>query len=386
MAVQNYTVEYGRASTGRTALTNVQNITVNVGRQAQLDQYNASSATITLRYPTGYASPITALVPGTPIRVINSADSRFVFFGRIDDVRATYGIPYAGGVGNADYLTISCVGALATWGRTGTSSYAIPADTIVGQMSTVYGSWTLLAAYYYSGGTSPSTSATTVTSNFADWLNKVALTRNARINDIDQPAIGLPAIDDYPLPALYDPFYQQTALTVQMSDTTNNATNQVYDQITFTSLSDNYYTQALVAPEGFAVQSASTGANPLKTLTTNTLSPSAASALDYANYLLNNYKTPKVAISSISCLANAQNTMKLDDLGLGANTPGEQIGRILNVVFRGTTYSCIIEGYTFSAVPGEARYTYHVSAADLNAYLILDNATFGKLDSNRLGY
>ena len=229
-------------------------------------------------------------------------------------------------------------------------------------------------------------SATTVTSNFADWLNKVALTRNARINDINQSTTGLPDVDDYPLPALYDPFYQQTALSVQMSDTTNDATNQVYNQITFTSLADNYYTQAIVTPEAFGVQSASTGANPLKTLTINTLSPSAASALDYANYLLNNYKTPKVAISSISCLANAQNTMKLDDLGLGANTPGQQIGRILNVVFRGTTYPCIIEGYTFSAQPGEARYTYYVSAADLNAYLILDNATFGKLDSNRLGY
>jgi hypothetical protein len=386
MAVQNYTVEYGRASTGRTALTNVQNITVNVGRQAQLDQYNASSATITLRYPTGYASPIADLIPGTPIRVINSADSRFVFFGRIDDVQATYGIPYAGGVGNADYLTISCVGALASWGRTGTTSYAVAADTIINQMATISSSWSLLAAYYYSGGTSPSTSATTITSNLGDWLNKVALTRNARMNDIDQATTGVVDVDDFPLPALYDPFYQQTALSVQMSDTTNNATNQVYNQITFTSLADNFYTQAIVVPEAFGAQSASTGANPLKTLTINTLSPSAASALDYADYLLNNYKTAKVAISSISCLANAQNTMKLDDLGLGANTPGEQIGRILNVVFRGTTYPCIIEGYTFSAVPGEARYTYYVSAADLNAYLILDNATFGTLDFNRLGY
>ena len=56
------------------------------------------------------------------------------------------------------------------------------------------------------------------------------------------------------------------------------------------------------------------------------------------------------------------------------------------MAFRGTTYPCIIEGYTFTAQPGDARYTYYVSAADLNAYLILDNATFGKLDNNRLGY
>jgi len=39
-----------------------------------------------------------------------------------------------------------------------------------------------------------------------------------------------------------------------------------------------------------------------------------------------------------------------------------------------------------SATPAGASYTFFVSGADLNSYLILDNATFGKLDSNRLAY
>jgi hypothetical protein len=173
---------------------------------------------------------------------------------------------------------------------------------------------------------------------------------------------------------------------VNFSDTTNNATNQVYDGITFASYADNFYTQVTVDPEVPAAQTVETGSAPFRTYTVNTLNATTGQALDYANYLLNNYKTPKVAISSISCLANAQNTMALDDLGDGPDKCGRQIGKRVTVAFRGTTYSCIIEGYTFSAVPGEARYTYYVSAADLNAYLILDNATFGKLDSNRLGY
>jgi hypothetical protein len=62
--------------------------------------------------------------------------------------------------------------------------------------------------------------------------------------------------------------------------------------------------------------------------------------------------------------------------------PGTQV----SVTFRGTTYQCIIEGVTMSATPAGASFTYYVSGADLNAYLILDNATFGKLDSNRLAY
>jgi len=39
-----------------------------------------------------------------------------------------------------------------------------------------------------------------------------------------------------------------------------------------------------------------------------------------------------------------------------------------------------------SATPENAFFTYYVSGADLNAYLILNNATFGKLDENKLGY
>jgi hypothetical protein len=39
-----------------------------------------------------------------------------------------------------------------------------------------------------------------------------------------------------------------------------------------------------------------------------------------------------------------------------------------------------------SATPAGASFTFYVSGADLNAYLILDNPTFGTLDENRLGY
>jgi len=49
-------------------------------------------------------------------------------------------------------------------------------------------------------------------------------------------------------------------------------------------------------------------------------------------------------------------------------------------------FSCVIEGVNVSATPAGAMFTYYVSGADLNAYLILDNATFGRLDFNKLGY
>jgi hypothetical protein len=84
-------------------------------------------------------------------------------------------------------------------------------------------------------------------------------------------------------------------------------------------------------------------------------------------------------------MAEAQNSFQLDKIGTGgflSAAPGTQIG----VTFRGVTYQCIVEGVNFSATPAGSSYTYYVSGADLNAYLILDNTTFGKLDSNKLGY
>jgi len=84
-------------------------------------------------------------------------------------------------------------------------------------------------------------------------------------------------------------------------------------------------------------------------------------------------------------MAEAQSSFQLDKIGgasVLAQAPGTQVG----VTFRGTTYQCIIEGVTMSATPAGASFTYYVSGADLNAYLILNNTTFGRLDYNRLGY
>jgi hypothetical protein len=379
MAIQTYAVKYYTASTGQVALTNVVSINVNVGRQRQLDQYSTSTAEIVMRYPTGYASPIAALVPGTFIRISNTATDLANFVGKISNVQLKFDMPYSGGVGNGDYLSIMCEGGLGQFGRKSGNNYAMPADILTGQLGDVINE-TELVAFLDSGVGDEALSATTVNGTWADYLNLAALTLNARLIDVLE--IQYPTRVET---VFVSPFLVRDT-AVNFSDTTNNATNQVYDGITFASYADNFYTQVTVDPEVPAAQTVETGSAPFRTYTVNTLNATTGQALDYANYLLNNYKTPQVAISSISCLANAQNTMALDDLGDGPDKCGRQIGKRVTVAFRGTTYPCIIEGYTFSAVPGEARYTYYVSAADLNAYLILDNATFGKLDSNRLGY
>jgi hypothetical protein len=365
MAVQDFRVQIFDGTTTIT-LSNVQSINFKTGRERQLDQYSSLSGSIVVRQPS---APNSMIVPGSFVYVQwkNGAVYDQQFFGVISNVQLEYGIPYAGGVANADYLIISVEGYLAKCGRSSGQSYAMAAGSLYSQTS---------AARTTSGleingfnvpvfGAGPQMGSTTVSGTWADWINSVCLTINGRL------------YEDAVQVALFGPTPYAIA-TVNFSDTTNNATNYVYDKIEFGSYADNYYTQTSVDPESFAAQTVQTGAKPYRTYSVNTLNASASQALDYANWLLNNFKTPKVAPTSISMFANAQNNF--------GGIQNLNIGTQVNIAFRGTTYTAVIEGWAFNAQPGNARYTFYVSAADLNAYLILDNAVFGKLDSNRLGY
>lgn len=369
-----YTVGYNATypSGSFTTLSNVQSISFRGGRRSQLDAYGASGATIVARYPSGYASPIAALVPGTAIEILTpNVANPYGIYGKIRNVNVTYGIPYAASVGVADYIEIDVEGSFAEAGRMNGASYAMAAGTLADQITTMNAQTGLTA----SSNTSQQMAATTISGTWGDWLNSSLVTINGRMADFG--AIGGIFVRS--------PYVASTC-TVNFSDTTNNATNQIYDQIRFDALADNYYTQVQVDPESYSIQTATkAGATtPYRTLTVNTFNSSAAQAADLATFLLSQYGTQKFAISQISCVAEAQTSFKLDKMGLSGTQ--ELIGAKVNVTFRGTTYTCIIEGVSFNATPDGARWTYDVSGADLNNYLVLNDAVFGKLDQNKLGY
>ena len=376
MAIQTYEVAYSTDDITYTALTNVQTLNLNFGRQSQLDQIRASTASFSLRYPNGFTSPIAAMVSGTFIRFRNTTGSPYVlFYGKIADVTARYGIPFSGGVGNADYLDVTCEGQFADIGRMQGENYVMAADDIIDQITNANNETGLLCGFLpYSATTAMG--GTTVSGTWGDWFAKTALTLNARLRDGGSTAGS----------TMVSPF-QSTVSSVNFSDVANNSTNQVYETIDFGSLADNFYTQVTVDPENFAAQTVTkSGATaPFRTYNVNTFNASTGQATDYANYLLNNYDTASFAIQSFSCAAAAQSSFQLDKIGSSNYLPGA-VGTQVSVTFRGTTYVCIIEGVTMSATPDNAIFTYYVSGADLNAYLILDNTTFGKLDENRLGY
>ena len=378
---QNYQVSYSYEGLAPTfiPLTNVQSITLSTGRHRQLDQYNASTGTIEIRYPTGYASPLTYLIPGNYIRVENLTTGMVLTSAYISNTVIEYGIPYVGGVGNSDRLTVSIEGVFAQLGRQQGEGYAMPADTLYDQLD-IAGGASSVPMNTAVTNTQP-LSGTTVSSTWGDWLNKVLLTLNGRLWDFDDINMRIST-----------PFEQKVG-TINFSDVANNATNQVYNALSFGSYGDNFYTQVTVDPEGFAPVTVDTGVGGnYRTLLMNTLNASTSQATDFANYLLSNYNDQSFQLLSISCLAESQAVFKLDQIsayypGYGVETGfGSLPGTQVNVTFRGTVFSCVIEGATMSATPESSTYTYYVSGADLNAYLLLNNAVFGRLDYNKLGY
>jgi hypothetical protein len=370
MPVQTYTVSYSLASTPGVIvdLSNVVSFNMRQGREKQLDDYSADTAQVIIRYPTGYVSPIAALVPGNIIRVKHDGSGEYIYAGYISGVSVNYGIPYAGGVGNEDFITISCESYFARFGRLEGNGQAITG----GLFATVAAD-----IAFYSGLTinpqanalTQSVSASTVSNTYGEWLAQFIRTINGRMAQAAAVIVYGPG--------------DIVASSASFSDTANNATNQVYDNIQFSAFGDNYYTQVTVTPTVPAAQTVSSGSGPYRSLKFNTFSSTTTTALNLANFMLSQYSTTDVQIYSISCLSEAQTSFKLNNMGVPTAL---LIGMQVPIKFRGTTYYGIIEGFTMTATPESSRWTYYISGASLNSTLILDDAVFGKLDTGKLGY
>jgi hypothetical protein len=382
LGLQSYSVEYSTDSTSYTALTNVQSIFLSIGVEAQLDQLRANTGTIEVRYPSGFASPIAELVQGTFIRIRNNTNPAapyLLWVGRISNITVQYGIPYVSNVGNADYLTISVEGSFASLGRMAGSDYAMAAGTVATQLTTA-GTETGISIGWL-GSSTQAGAAATISGTWADWLAKTALSANARMwNTKDNSLFDI---------TIVSPFELYTTQNYFSDVRPQPEVSASYDQITFEGYADNYWTQVSVDPDGLATQTVTlSGATvPYRTYVVNTNNATTGQALDFANYLLGNFSTPKLSISSVSCIAEAQTLDMLLDKFAGVTQSFARIpGVRTRVEFRGTTYQCLIEGVTMAATPAGARFTFYLSGADLNQYLILDDLFYGKLDLNRLGY
>lgn len=359
----------------------VVSLNVRAGQSYYLEPINPGQATIVARYPDGYATPDPNVVIGNTVQIVlgDPATTGFRFWaGTITDVAVEYGIPYVGSVGNADFLTITAETPLGALGRNNVTTAA--GEIELSQWSLVGGSG--VADEYLTATRARFTPLTNLVNlSEREWtqlelVQYIQTTYGYMCREDAAPAVN----SSY---TRFIPPYGLTANTVNFSDTANNSTNQVYDNLTVTAASEDYYTKAEITAEGLSITvTADSGSGPPAVYQGTTVSPTQAQAQDVADAIANTFNDTDFAISGISCLSEAQNSW---NLFLG--TSGwDMIGTRSDVTFRGTTREVVIIGYELTATPESSRVSYRVAPISYYDWFVLDSSEFGVLDTNRLGY
>lgn len=358
-------------SSSRTEVTDILSVQIRAGRSFIADPYGAATCTIEVRNISAWS--------GTPPRVGQRCYARgtsgpIAFGGLIKDVRIEYGIIPA-----LDTATIECEGILARLGRRQLNSFALTQKLTGSQVADLLTQINVL--YQYQFGSSIA-SGQTYTGNALDLLNELTLTEVGRIIEIWDDTSGNVAL-------YWDGRNYYGESGIQFSDeTADSATHLKYDQIGFTSAAENYYTQVTIEPQGLASQTESSGSAPYYGLTQSSLDATTTQADDHAAYLLNAFDSSAAALNRLSFTYSGQvagrRSMFFDCFS--ASETMWSIGELITVKFRGATYNAVIEGFSVSADLDDTRVTLDLSSEQVQNYLILNNAVFGTLNENKLGF
>lgn len=394
------TVNYSTAMNGTyTTLTGVLSVSFNRGRQRFMDPFPPTSCQIELIPANSYATPL-EVGQFIDVRPTNSASSEAYFVGEITDVERTYDMPYNSVTGAApgDRIRITALGALgligrATFNNDAVGAIAVPttARNIILQTaqrllnvnpSGVVGSYFDRGAQGFITSDSP-----------LDVINQLAATDPLYLADRDNARTivsnpqGGGGASTRPG---FGPLEFQITQIGQRTDTadaflfTDSGGGYFYNQISYGTGAQNFFTQVNVITENangltdIPVQQVSTGLAPFSSLDWNTYNTDQTEANSLANYVFSRSYVPTPAPMMIS------STTAVDDsitqlARMNTILPGQR-GQ---VTFRGQTYRVTLEGFDFAFYVDRAAITAYFSPFPLD-YFILDSASNGRLDVNRL--
>lgn len=375
MAISNYSVFWNTgAATTINTLANVQTISINFGRTWQTDPYSPASCTIVARTTT-------APTIGDRVRVMTGTagigSGTALYTGTVKDVSIEYG-----NVTNMDFVIIQCESALARWGRrqfTNRSLAQNPTLTQLSNLATAIGFNTFCT---FNGTGSSTAVAQTYSGNGLDLINLVMTTEMGYIQEAGtytDTGGGTGTIN--PNLSFYGRNSYDFAMT-KFTDVSGTA-NVCYDAIEFGSAAQRYFTEATINPIGLASQTAGSG---FYNLTQDSADFSTSQALSHAQYLVGQYDSTAFKPYKLTTNYSNQTSAGQQSSFLTAMTQGVFIGALVEVVHRGTSYLNILEGTSISISPGETQFEITFSPLDNNNYLILNNAIYGKLDENKLGF
>ena len=341
------------------------------GRANITDQWQGGSAVIFGRSP---ASLTQAPVIGQACRITvgTAGYSRAKFYGFISDYRIIYGLLPA-----YDTFEITLETVFGVTGRKNSTITAVANATtrdVVVSVNALFPT----AQIGVGSGYASSTSAQTITGQVSNALVTAMNTEGGYVYESgydDIPPAGFTPTSVFT--GRYNDQFGTTLCT--FSDVTSDTPSDTmlrYSEIEFRSAAYNLGTQVTVSASGLADQSAGSGTYAQNISTINS---TTSDALNLANYLQVKYNYSSTVPYSITTTGSMNTTSAIFVCATG------YVGRMVTVKFRGTTYSCIIEGVQFSANATDWHLQYTLSASVQTAFLRLDNPTLGTLNNNRLG-
>lgn len=360
-------------TSGGFLLNDVQSVSWNRGREWATDPYSPASCTIRSR---NIAAWTTAPKIGNLIGVNKSGN--LYFGGWIKDVQIQYGI-----VANLDVAVITCEGPLSRWGRRQFNNRSLAQARTITQLGTLAAATGLNTSTEVNNTGLSTASGQTYSGNGLDLLNEVMTTEIGHVNE--SSLTGASSV--LPTAWLYGRNYAGGSGKT-FADTGASGTIK-YNEIEFASAAENYYTEITINPLGLATQQAGSGNYGL---TQSSVDYTTGQALNHAQYLVSQYNTTASTPHAITCTYELQDATALSNFQAMITDTGGIVGDTSTLIFRGTTYTVVLEGMQVDADTSTTTVRFTFSAYDNNNYLILNNAVFGTLGTsgtypgNKLGF
>jgi len=351
-------------------LDDVQSISITKGRQQVQDPFKAGVATITGRNPQNL--PTLNIGEELYIQCLGPSFGSFVYFGVVSDLRIKYGE-----VANIDTWTLELEDALALAGRaTTTSNYSWAAGIrtdeaafLAGQNAGIGVSDVYTTLTYISEGQSFVSAQSLPNANLMQVLNQLAATEQGRLVQ-----------SGYDVGFINRSDLGKGGFEVSFSDGSLAATYPVthFNSLDFRSLSDSYFNHVVVEPVGLASQQSGTGD---ASFVMSTYDQTTAQAQSLAAYVLQTLDVNEPVPSAVAAISEIQTNNSMIDAARSAG-----MGKKAELILRGSRYNVFVEGCSISATPEQTRISYNLISSDAQNFFILNNANFGVLNTNKLGF
>jgi hypothetical protein len=371
-----------------TALTGIQSISVNRGRQRFQDNFLPTSCVIELIPANSYALPLT-VGQFIDVRDANTSTSPCYFAGRITDVSRRFDMPFnaVSGAAPGDRITITATGATGVLASNSVTDF--PALSNICWFDVFFTSDRLginVGGVDFNGTETPDIS---FTGGALDLINALLRTEQFFIDDLDNRRLAYRINNFHDFLATQYPPGQGNRNFVFSDANTLGAFK--FAALEYLSSVQNTFTEVEVVAPGIATQVASTGVAPFNTLVYNTYNASTLAASNLAQLVIatqNLVSVTPFSVSTNTLLSPTCTTLSVlsnETIFDGVSDNGMNLGSAVTVEFRGTTVQAQIQGINTAFYPDQARVQLYLSPS-LGAQFILDNATFGVLDQNKLGF